>query len=379
MKPPVLPFVLLLLIVAGCGKDDRPLDPAGRNLGTTVNPDHRAFRIAVLAPSGGGDVVLDGIELAFDGERGEVSFRAAVVNTTDRPLYAPLELAITDLLPDGIGLIGADGRTDDGYPLVDFSAAVGEDGTLAPGEASQRVRMVFADPDRAPFVLGAVLHMGIGPPHGAVGGVVFSDQNPNGRRDRGEPGIPGIPVALLSGEKVLAETRTSSDGRYVFLNLPPGLHAVRKGAPDLELVTPNPLHVALVPGPNGQGRSCVTADFACFRRHDPGEKARPLFGPLRVLASGETITDHFELTNLPRMPLLLVVEVAGLDGRPLAEGDVTVNGHPVLTSADFVAGPRPARGEILPDWLRLGQNTVEVRAQRNGESEVFLVVTVIGQ
>jgi hypothetical protein len=371
----------LLLLVAGCGTDDRPTDPAGRSLGATINPGHRAFRIAVFAPSAGGDVVLDGIDLRFDSERGEVSCRAAVVNITDHPLYAPLELVITDLLPDRVGLVGADRRTGGGEPLVDFSAAMGEDGILAPGEASQRVPMVFADPARAPIVLGAVLNLGIGPPHGAVGGVVFSDQNPNGRRDRGEPGIPGIPVALLEGEKVIAETRTDPNGRYVFLNLHPGLHAVRKGAPDLELVTPNPLHVALVPVANGQAKSCLSADFACFRRHDPGDEARPLLGPLRVLASGETVTGHFELTHLPRMPLLLVVEVTGVEGRELGEAEVAVNGHSVLAAADFVAGPRLVRGEILPDWLRLGQNTVEVRAQRDveGEGEAFLIANVIGK
>jgi hypothetical protein len=58
-----------------------------------------------------------------------------------------------------------------------------------------------------------------------------------------------------------------------------------------------------------------------------------------------------------------------------------VNGHSVLAAADFVAGPRLVRGEILPDWLRLGQNTVEVRAQRDveGEGEAFLIANVIGK
>jgi hypothetical protein len=374
---------LVFLVASGCATDDRPFDPAGTSLGTTVNPDHPSFRIAVLAPSQGGEVVLDGIDLAFDGARGEVSFRASLVNSTDRPLFTPLELVITDLRPDGIVVANADRRTDDGAPLFDFSEEAGEDGALAPGEASRRVRMVFTNPERAAFILGAALHTGIGPAYGAVGGVVFLDQKPNGKRDRGEPGIPGIPVVLQNGADVLAETRTSSEGRYVFLNLLPGLYGVRQDGSDLDTVTPNPLYVALVPAQGGQAVSFLTADFACFRRRDPGEEPAPVFGPLRVLASGETITGHFPLNHLPRMPLLLLVEVVGAEHRPLTEAEVMVNGQRVLTTADFPLGTRLVRREMLPDLLRVGENTVEVRARRDGESEenevAFLVVTVIGQ
>ncbi len=379
MKPKVLCFLALALSAAGCNMDEVGLDSAGRGLGTSIQPTSRTFHIAVLAPSEAGDLILDGDDLTYDRGRGEVSFHVTLTNPTDQPIFAPLTLVISDLHPSGVQIIGADGHGDDGSPLFDFSRALGEDGTLAPGESSLPLRMTVSDPSGGAFELGGVVESGIGPSHGSVGGVIFLDQNPNGRRDHGEPGIPGIPLALYSATKCVAKTRSDRAGRYHFDELPPGLYAVHKGAPDLATVAPNPLHVALIPAGRGQAASFLGADFACFRRSQPGRETTPILGPLRVLAHGETITGHFSLAELPRMPLLLLVEVVRSDKRPLSSAEVMINGHPVLTAADLTADARLARAEIMPDILRVGENTLEARAERSRGDEVVLVVTVFGQ
>ncbi len=164
----------------------------------------------------------------------------------------------------------------------------------------------------------------------------------------------------------------------MFTGLPPGFYAVREDAPDLRTRTPNPLHVALVPGEGGQAESFLTADFACFRRGEPGPEPHLLLGPLRVRASGETATGVFELDQRPRQPLLLLVDVAGRGEHPVTEAEVAVNGHPIVTEADFPGDTRRVRREILPDLLRAGENTVEIRAESGEPGEVFLVVTVVG-
>ena len=187
-------LIALVFLAGGCAGDSSPVDPDGRTLGTQVDPGARAFRVAVSAPAQGDGIVLDGVDLTFDANRGEVSFCAALVNGTGRPLFAPLELAITDLRPAGVRAIDPDRRTEDGAPVYSFTAESGADGVLAPGESSLRRPISFADPARAAFVLGTILHTRLGPAQGAIGGAVFLDRDPDGHRGPGEPGISGIPT-----------------------------------------------------------------------------------------------------------------------------------------------------------------------------------------
>jgi hypothetical protein len=368
--------LLLAAFLTGCVTDESPLDPGGRTLGDRIDPATTSFRIPISAPAAGDGVLLDGDGLEFEASRGEVSFRAALVNTTERVLFAPLVLVITDLRPAGLEAVNPDGRTEEGAPTYDFSAEVGEDGTLAPGEMSQRKRIVISDPERLPFVLGAVLRGAPGPGLGAIGGVVFLDHNADGHRDRGEPGLPGVPLGLFVGAQPAVRTRTDAGGRYVFTGLAAGLHAVRMSAPELLTRTPNPLHVALVPDEHGHPASFLEADFACARRGEPDPEPEVVLGPLRVPASGETITGEFRLERVPRAALLLVLEIAGRGEPPLAELEAAVNGHAVATLADLPPGARALRREILPDFLRAGGNTLEVRAVPAEGAEAHLVATI---
>jgi len=68
----------------------------------------------------------------------------------------------------------------------------------------------------------------------AVGDKVWEDLDHDDIQDVGEPGIPGVRVALLNstGTTVLATTTTNSTGNYLFNNLDPGSYVLQfdKGA-----------------------------------------------------------------------------------------------------------------------------------------------------
>ena len=63
-------------------------------------------------------------------------------------------------------------------------------------------------------------------PKGLIHGVVFDDQNGNGERDAGEPGVVGATIELRDlGDPAFVETRESDlDGRYAFAGLEPGTY-----------------------------------------------------------------------------------------------------------------------------------------------------------
>jgi hypothetical protein len=61
----------------------------------------------------------------------------------------------------------------------------------------------------------------------SLGSVAWHDQNRDGRRDLGEPGVAGITVALYdSAGRLIATTTTDAAGTYVFRNLAPGVYSV---------------------------------------------------------------------------------------------------------------------------------------------------------
>lgn len=365
----------IVLLAAGCGSDLEPISPNGSPPSTIVDPGVAHFRIAVSAPAEGEGIILDGADFVFDSNRGELSFRAALMNGTDRPLFAPLQIILATIQPEEITTVDADGLTPRGLPFYDFSEEVGANGVLEPGESSERKTMTFSDPERQAFALGAVLATAIGPADGAIGGVVFFDLNGDGRRDRGEMGIARIPIVLLSGSQVLAETGTDGDGRYLFRGLEPGLYSVRKEGREPPTTSPNPLHVALVAGEGGEAQSYLDANFACIPvrpRPEPG----PFFGPLRVLANGDSLRAYFELDRLPRMPVLMV-EVVTANPSQSVSGMIALNGRALVTPRDFEENPTGLRREIPAELLRVGRNAVDVVAATRDRGDAFLVVTMI--
>lgn len=65
------------------------------------------------------------------------------------------------------------------------------------------------------------------PQTGTISGIKFNDLNENGRKDNGEPGIPGWEITLTDNDgTVLATTTTNRNGEYQFDNLEPGTYGV---------------------------------------------------------------------------------------------------------------------------------------------------------
>jgi hypothetical protein len=102
-------------------------------------------------------------------------------------------------------------------------------------------------------------------PSYAIGGVVFADDNRNGMREAGEPGIAGVEIQLLSPCEVLRLTHTDAMGRYHFRPDVVGVCPVTgvwQSAPVFgENTTPNPLPV----DPNTLPGPVLIADFGVFQ------------------------------------------------------------------------------------------------------------------
>jgi hypothetical protein len=81
----------------------------------------------------------------------------------------------------------------------------------------------------------------IPPPVGVrVEGVVWNDQNRNGTRERGEAGIIGVTVRLVTPLDIIIETQTDAEGHYAFQSRTVVL-AVEQVAPVFPIhTTPNP-------------------------------------------------------------------------------------------------------------------------------------------
>ena len=63
---------------------------------------------------------------------------------------------------------------------------------------------------------------------GAIGDVVWRDENADGTQDGDEPGVPGVTVELLDEDgDVIATVLTGPDGDYLFDELPPATYQVR--------------------------------------------------------------------------------------------------------------------------------------------------------
>lgn len=103
-----------------------------------------------------------------------------------------------------------------------------------------------------PVRLGAFLEFAYGfawappflPAFGALSGVVFADRNGNGRRDPGEPGLPGAVLALDD-----LQVATGKEGEFRFPGRPPGTYRVRVARAPAGYAAPTPeFPVALAPG-----------------------------------------------------------------------------------------------------------------------------------
>jgi hypothetical protein len=125
---------------------------------------------------------------------------------------------------------------------------------------------------------------------GAIEGVVFHDEDRDGRRGLGEEGIPDVRVLLYAEDALLQERRTGPAGAFAFAELPPGTYTVKVDSATLpagfELTTPAEVTVSLEPGER------VLIEFGAAERPRPilfSPTAEFTFSPQRPKA-GEAVT-----------------------------------------------------------------------------------------
>ena len=296
----VAPFLLLLALgiaLFSCDHQPTTVDDArtaGDLSGTgTIDPDAGGAVLlgsvadSITAP---GRIEIWASNISFDAETGVVSFDAALANQSARTIPPPIHFVVVDIEPPDVAVVDFDGVSRDGFPFYDFSATLGPDGVLSPGERTEPVTMKFHTVRARSFAIGFRIDLGPAGGDGVVGGVVFRDDNRNGERDRcercNEIGIPGITVALekplSTGEIVTRIVRTDSMGAYRFFGLGEGVYKVFVAAPEdlWKITSANPLLVTLVKGPDGRVLSFLGANFGLFPLMSPGPEA--LFGPILI-------------------------------------------------------------------------------------------------
>jgi len=200
-----------LLLAAGCADDvsdpgGNGADRCGALIDGSLDPGDGSFVLKMLdapPPSGGEPrpVELIGSDLVADPDRGTVSLRVALRNPGDTPLFGPVTIWLHDFQPPEVVPLDADFGDDTAAPDstrppargrwgYDYSALLGGDGVLDPGETGEPRTWTFHDPGQVPFGFGAEAEFGLVPGLPRLGGICFLDVNRDGVPQQDEPPAP---------------------------------------------------------------------------------------------------------------------------------------------------------------------------------------------
>jgi hypothetical protein len=275
-----LPAVLLVLF-AGCSDDpSSPAAVAPRPRQVELDPGRVDFSITLEEASAPGSLVrgpflLRGSDLRYDAETSALVVDLTITNDSPAIFDNPVWITFVGLVPEDVRIL----NSPDERPRFTFEFA-NDDLWWTPGEESLPLTVMFGvapgvSVGFVPFVeVGGVREAGL------IGGRVWNDVNRDGVMDRGEPGLPDVPIALADGgpREILHVVRTNRDGRFAFRDLEPGAYEVRvhMAPPGMSSTTSASLYVLLAPDGESAG-SFTAADFG-FHANDLSQAGRPLPG-----------------------------------------------------------------------------------------------------
>jgi fimbrial isopeptide formation D2 family protein len=216
--------------------------PAGGTVPTTTGNTAASNTISAI-PVGAG---VDNAGYLF-GDRGTpisgIVYRDDNRNGT-RDAGEPGIVSVTLTLKDGNGNdIDSDGNPGNGVqPTTTTTAA---DGTYSfPNLPAGNYQVVETQPagfgstenptNVAPVTLvaGTPGTANFGDTLSSVSGFVYADNNDNGVKDPGEPGISGVSVSLVNSSNItFATVQTGPDGSYTFSNVPAGTYSIVETQP----------------------------------------------------------------------------------------------------------------------------------------------------
>ncbi|MDO9694609.1 MAG: hypothetical protein Q7W56_07740 [Candidatus Latescibacteria bacterium] len=295
----LLSSLLVLALFAGCSDSTAPAPDDKDNI---LDPGDGSFALkdlAVQIPWGPPVLLrLEGSNMVADPAEGTVSLDVHVRNLSDRTIGVPLTVWLSGFTPADVAPANADlvmypeddpvhpnGVVDSTGVWVqwgyDYAGLIGDDGLLAPGEASAPKTWIFEDPSLGSFAFAARADIGDDPGQARLGGMCFLDLDYNGLPGEGEPPFNGGSVIVTGPGDYWHVMSPGDDGRYAAPLWEPGIYQVTFESYSMtplpvEFTTPNPLTVVITAGPDGVAQSFLDAHFGIAPGWFPPPFARPI-------------------------------------------------------------------------------------------------------
>jgi len=283
-KRSLLFLFLGVFLVAGCSDQGDPTQPGitGNSLSALIRGEMSrdlidfefAAKVGEGVDSDQGSLLVRGRNLAYDAELGALTVDISVYNDSDAAYPEPVGMTFIQFIPEDVTILNSDNDQSGPGALVLFEFD-GEDGEWNPGEESMARNVQFQVASGSSIGFMARIDVGMSPSGGAIGGIVWMDENENGEIDPDEEGAGGVTIAVHTGDDVtvtpLTEVVTGDDGTYRFDGLDAGYYTVVRLPQDgLVGTTPSEMAVILVEM-DGTVSDFLLANFGVTSGDDPGD------------------------------------------------------------------------------------------------------------
>lgn len=280
---------LMLALLAGCSESTDPAEtPADGLASGAVDPaaGRILFKTVVLdmPPVGRARLELLGSDMILDPDGQHIDLTVRVRNAGDAALPGALWIWLEDFVPPEVSVANADTTQPPQPSLLPvmpwafafiYNEEFGADGVLEPGEVSAARVWRFRTMEQEPFGFGLRLERGSDPDGPAISGRCFWDEDRDGVPDRGEPALFPGRVRVVAPDGAMAEMFIDERGGYRYPLTAAGLYTVsyhqdfETFAP-IVFSTPNPRHVVITAGADGDLLGFHGAHFGAHNLYEPG-------------------------------------------------------------------------------------------------------------